>query len=196
MTSSLWYRLLDVVEQDILPLTRAGVDNGDKIFGAAILRSDDRSLVVAGTNEETACPLWHGEMSAIRNLYALAPDQRPAPAECLFLSTHEPCSMCLSAITWAGYSNIYYLFGYQQTRDRFHIPHDLRILKEVFRCDHGDYARENAYWRSYDIVAAIDQLPDPEREALMKKVDDLQRQYDELSQRYQSSKSTTTIPLP
>lgn len=56
--SELWSRLLDVVENDIVPLTREGVEAGNKIFGAAILRSADRSLIVAGVNEETACPIW------------------------------------------------------------------------------------------------------------------------------------------
>jgi tRNA(Arg) A34 adenosine deaminase TadA len=196
MTTELWTRLLDVVEQDILPLTREGVHNGNKIFGAAILRSSDRSLVVAGTNEETACPLWHGEMAAIRNLYELPRDQHPAPADCLFLSTHEPCSMCLSAITWAGYRRIYYLFGYEQTRDRFHIPHDLQILKEVFRCDDGGYAHENKYWKCDDIVAAIQQCQETERDALMERVSAVRERYDELSQHYQSTKATASIPLP
>ena len=63
-------------------------------------------------------------------------------AACLFLSTHEPCSLCLSAITWAGFDNFHYLFGYVDTRDAFNIPHDLRILSEVFRIENGDYARE------------------------------------------------------
>ena len=104
--------------------------------------------------------------------------------------------MCLSAITWSGYRNIYYLFGYEQTRDRFHIPHDFKILKEVFRCDHGDYARENEYWNSYDIVAAIEREQGPERDALMKKVEFLRARYDELSQHYQSTKNAASIPLP
>ena len=30
-------RFLDVVEHDIVPLTRAGVERGDKVFGGAIL---------------------------------------------------------------------------------------------------------------------------------------------------------------
>jgi tRNA(Arg) A34 adenosine deaminase TadA len=199
VSAALFSRLLDVVERDIVPLTRRGVAAGNKIFGAAILRDTDSSLVVAGTNEETACPLWHGEVAAIRNLYELPAEERPAPAECLFLSTHEPCSMCLSAITWSGYRSIYYLFDYEQTRDRFHIPHDLRILKEVFRCEDGGYARENAYWMSHDIVQEIERLAPSERDPLLARVTHLRAVYDELSDRYQSTKATKDgreIPLP
>ena len=46
-------RILAVIEGDIVPLTRAGVTIGDKVFGAAILRKDDLSLVVAASNHET-----------------------------------------------------------------------------------------------------------------------------------------------
>jgi len=189
-------RLLEVVEVDILPMTRRGVEAGNKTFGAAVLRSSDLSLVVAGTNEETQSPLRHGEMVAIRNFYQLPADERPDPEACLFLSTHEPCSMCLSAITWAGFRSIYYLFGYQQTRDLFQIPHDLQILQEVFRCEDGDYARDNIYWKSHDIVAVIDDSPTEERAALVERVEALRSAFAELSERYQAAKSTTTIPLP
>ncbi len=59
-------RLLDVIEGDIVPLTRQGVAIGDKVFGAAILRKDDWSLVVAGSNHETENPLWHGEVHTLK----------------------------------------------------------------------------------------------------------------------------------
>jgi tRNA(Arg) A34 adenosine deaminase TadA len=95
-------RFLDVIEHDIVPLTRAGVERGDKVFGGAILRKADLSLVLAATNRETENPLFHGEISTLSAFFALAVSARPAPEDCLFLSTHEPCSLCLSAITWAG----------------------------------------------------------------------------------------------
>ncbi len=57
-TSTLFWRMLDVVEKDIVPLTRDGVRQGHKVFGAAVLRADDLSLVLAGTNHEAECPLW------------------------------------------------------------------------------------------------------------------------------------------
>ena len=46
-------RLLEVIDRDILPLTESAVAKGNKVFGAAILRKVDLSLVIAGTNEET-----------------------------------------------------------------------------------------------------------------------------------------------
>ena len=49
-------RLLEVIENDIVPLTRSGVASGNKIFGAAILRKSDLSVVIAATNNETANP--------------------------------------------------------------------------------------------------------------------------------------------
>ena len=98
MDTTMIERMLDVIEQDIVPLTRRGVGEGNKLFGAAIL-GPDGALVVAETNNETENPLWHGEMHAIRRFFQIDATERPAPADCLFLATHEPCSLCLSGIT-------------------------------------------------------------------------------------------------
>jgi len=51
-------RLLDVVEQDILPLTETGVAAGNKVFGAALLLKSTLELVLAETNNEQESPLW------------------------------------------------------------------------------------------------------------------------------------------
>ena len=137
-TVALLERLLDVIENDLAPLTRQRVALGNKIFGAAILRKSDLSLVVAETNDETDNPLWHGEMHAIKKFYELPKEGRPSTKDCIFLATHEPCSLCLSGITWSGFDNFYYLFSYEQTRDAFGIPHDIRILKEVYQVPDPD----------------------------------------------------------
>jgi tRNA(Arg) A34 adenosine deaminase TadA len=188
-------RLLQIIETDIVPRTRAGVAAGNKLFGAAILLKKDLSLIVAGTNAETENPLFHGEISTLNAFYKLSAGKRPSSSECLFLSTHEPCSLCLSAITWAGFDNFFYLFGYEDTRDAFSIPRDLKILQEVFRVERGEYARNNAFWTSRSIAELIADSPEPVRGRLTGRTEALAVLYTELSAEYQSKKSASTIPL-
>ena len=188
-------RLLEVMENDILPKTRIGVEAGNKIFGAAILQKSDLSLVVAGTNEEVTNPLFHGEISTLNHFYKLPKTNRPETKDCLFLSTHEPCSLCLSAITWAGFDNFYYFFGYEDTRDTFNIPHDLKILEEVFKIGDGAYARNNLFWKSHDVLDMISEIGDKKTAPFDKKVDLIKQAYENLSLSYQCKKEGTTIPL-
>jgi tRNA(Arg) A34 adenosine deaminase TadA len=188
-------RLLDVIEHDILPLTRKGVAEGNKLFGAAILNKADGSLVLAETNNELENPLWHGEVHALKRFYELPKEGRPATGDLIFLATHEPCSLCLSAITWTGFDNFSYRFSHEDSRDSFAIPHDLKILKEVFRLDPGGYAAENAYWKSYSLPKLIADLPATERERLTSRVAAIARKYDALSAAYQDGKAENDIPL-
>jgi tRNA(Arg) A34 adenosine deaminase TadA len=193
---SLIDRLLTLVATEIVPLTRQGVRAGNKIFGGAILRKADLSTVVAVTNAETGNPLHHGEISTLNAFYQLPPADRPATRDCIFVSTHEPCSLCLSGITWTGFDNFFYLFSYQDTRDAFDIPHDLKILDEVFRCPDGSYARKNAYWCCWSIKELAAGMGDPIRAVFQARIAALGRIYDELSQAYQASKGGGAgIPL-
>ena len=204
-TPNLISRLLDVIEADLVPLTKRGVSGGNKLFGAAILRKSDLSVVVAETNNETENPLWHGEMHAIKRFYELPADQRPAPKDCLFLATHEPCSLCLSGITWSGFDNFYYLFSYEDTRDAFGIPHDIRILKEVYAVPDPDraavhpdrplYNRTNAFFKSHAIQQMIAGMDRSSKERLVGRVDDLNAAYNDLSSIYQKDKGNKGIPL-
>ena len=99
-----------MIEADILPLTEQGVARGNKIFGAAILKKSDLSLVLAETNNEIENPLWHGEVHALKRFYEQK--EHPDTGDLIFLATHEPCSLCLSAITWTGFDNFFYLFSH------------------------------------------------------------------------------------
>lgn len=192
-------RYLEVIEQDVVPLTRAGVARGNKLFGAAILRRSDLSLVVAETNNEIENPLWHGEIHAIKRFHELPAADRPAAADCVFLATHEPCSLCLSGLAWAGFGECWYLFSHQDSADAFAIPHDIAILRGVYAVPDPDrdeaapgrdlYNRSNGFFTTHDLAAAV--AGDP---ALVAQVDRLRTAYDELSATYQAGKGAHGIP--
>jgi tRNA(Arg) A34 adenosine deaminase TadA len=204
-TPSLIDRLLDVIEHDIAPKTRIGVTHGNKLFGAAILRKSDLSVVIAETNNETENPLWHGEMHAIKRFYELPAETRPDPKDCIFIATHEPCSLCLSGITWSGFDNFYYLFTYEDSRDSFAIPYDIAILKAVYQVPDPDrtsvpderplYNRTNPYFVAHDIGRMIAGLDRSHKELLLARVDNLTGLYADLSAIYQQDKGKRGIPL-
>jgi tRNA(Arg) A34 adenosine deaminase TadA len=192
---SLIDRLLDVIEHDIVPKTAEGVARGNKLFGAAIVRKSDRSTVIAETNNEIENPLWHGEVHCLKRFYEMPKAERIDTKDAIFLATHEPCSLCLSAITWTGFDNFFYLFSHEDSRDSFAIPHDLKILKEVFTLDPGGYNAENAYWKSFSLRRLVRDLPQDERQRLEQRIERISKRYDELSETYQASKADNDIPL-
>ena len=195
MSEILLDKFIDVFKNNILPLTIKGVDHGNKIFGAAIINKDDYSLVTAGSNNETENPIWHGEIYTLKKFYELDSKMRPKEKNCIFLSSHEPCSLCLSAITFSGFDNFYYLFPYESTSDEFNIPHDLNILKEVFNIADGKYVKENSYWKSYNINALVNKLKDSNKKNLVDSFNEIKKIYFDLSEKYQSSKEKNYIPL-
>lgn len=188
-------RLLDVMEHDILPLTDRGVDCGNKVFGAALLRKADLALVMAQTNNETENPLWHGEVHLLKCFYESPASKSISTKEMVFLSTHEPCTMCMSAIAWAGFDNFFYFFSHQDSRDSFAIPHDLKILKEVFGLEPGGYNHDNAFWRGRGIFDIMATLPDDEAQSLVDQANRIRARYADLSNAYQAGKDANAIPL-
>ena len=195
MSEILLDKFIDIFKNNILPLTVKGVDSGNKIFGAAILNKDNYSLVAAGSNNEIENPIWHGEIYTIKKFYELNHGMRPKEKNCIFLSSHEPCSLCLSAITFSGFNNFYYLFPYESTSDEFNIPHDLNVLKEVFNISDGKYIKENSYWKSYNINNLINELKDSNKKKILNSFDEIKKIYIDLSKKYQSSKEKNFIPL-
>tara|TARA_Y100000813_G_C24135396_1_gene339676 strand:- start:105 stop:695 length:591 start_codon:yes stop_codon:yes gene_type:complete len=195
MSEILLHKFSDIFKNNILPLTAKGVDIGNKIFGAAILNKNDYSLIVAETNNETENPIWHGEIHTLKKFYELDSKIRPSEKNCIFLSSHEPCSLCLSAITFSGFNNFYYLFPYESTSNKFNIPHDLNILKEVFKIEDGKYMKENSYWKSYNINTLINELKSNDKNKLTVSFNEIKEKYIDLSKKYQSSKEKSSIPL-
>ncbi|WWD22267.1 hypothetical protein CI109_106758 [Kwoniella shandongensis] len=197
---------LSTTSDQIIPLTAKGVASGSKVFGAAILRKSDLSVVVVATNHETSSPLLHGEINCIQQFYALPADQRPLPKECIFFATHEPCSLCLSGITWSGFDNHYFLFTYEDTRDAFNIPHDIKILEEVFKVPTPSetpeafakrplYNKSNAFWIARSVADLVNDLEGGEKNTMEKRVKEIREEYNGLSGVYQGGKGSKGIPL-
>jgi tRNA(Arg) A34 adenosine deaminase TadA len=196
--------LLSTIEDRIIPLTRQGVSSGSKLFGAAILSRADFTPYTLATNNERLSPLLHGEINCIQHFCTVDypdPSTRPNPAkDCIFLATHEPCSLCLSGITWAGFNEFYYLFTYEDSRDLFGIPYDLDILQEVFRVKgEGEtdeeverkplYNRKNKFFTAKSFADVVGEVEDEtERERLMVEIERVKGLYNGLSETYQEGK--------
>ena len=184
--------VLDIFLNNLIPESDVAVSKGNKVFGAFVLKKSDLSLIVTGTNNEIINPLFHGEISAIFNFFKL---EKLNPKDYFFISSHQPCSLCLSAITWSGFDNFYYFFPYEDTKSDFKISHDLNILKEVFMINNGQYIHDNHYWKSYSIIQEINNLKIDEKKILLSKISKIKELYHDLSSKYQSLKISNNIPL-
>ena len=183
-----------------MPLTRSGVSSGSKLFGAAILRRSDLEPVTVATNNERVSPLLHGEINCIQQFFSSPADGRPATKDCVFFATHEPCSLCLSGITWAGFNEFYYLFTYEDSRDLFSIPYDIDILEQVFRVpapsDSDEtlatrplYNRKNKFFTAKSLVDLLGEVSDDaERAHWAREIDRVKDLYNSLSATYQEGK--------
>lgn len=194
-TPAVLQRLLAVIEDEIIPKTAAEVGAGNKVFGAAILDGRDFDAgdtklptVLAETNRETLCPLYHGEIWTIKQWSEAIPQEgKPAPQDSVFLSTHEPCCLCISAIVWTGFKRVFYLFPYEATRDQG-IPHDINIMQELWQVPR--YAQCNKFCTSVGILDLIEACPDgDEKTKLRETVARITARYDQLSHQYHSEKA-------
>lgn len=195
--------LLKIIEQSIIPLTRDGVASGSKLFGAAILARHGLKPLTVATNNERVSPLFHGEIACIQQFFTTDfPESttRPDPGrDCIFLATHEPCSLCLSGITWSGFNEFYYLFTYKDSRDLFSIPYDIDILEQVFRVQGGEtkdqmrerplYNRNNKFFTAKSLLDVIGEIEEEkQRSVLIAEVDRVKALYNGLSRTYQTGK--------
>ena len=192
MTIMNYNSILDIIIDTLIPETKIAVEKGNKIFGAFVVKKSDLSFVITGTNNEIINPLYHGEISALFNFFK---SKNLNPKDYYFISSHEPCSLCLSAITWSGFDNFYYFFSYKETDSTFRIPHDLNILQEVFKIKDGEYSKNNSYWKSFSIIDQIKENQDSNNHHLIKKIDKIKQLYADLSTQYQDAKISNNIPL-
>ena len=73
-------------------------------FGAVIVRPDTREVVARGVNNSRANPILHGEIACM-NDYVKAHGNKDWSSMVLY-TTGEPCSMCMSALVWAGIGGV------------------------------------------------------------------------------------------
>ncbi|KIW78287.1 hypothetical protein Z517_08122 [Fonsecaea pedrosoi CBS 271.37] len=194
--------LLSTTEKSIIPLTAEQVSQGSKLFGAAVLDRATLAPVVAATNNERESPLLHGEINCIQQFFKLPREGRPETKNCVFFATHEPCSLCLSGITWSGFNEFYYMFTYEDSRDLFAIPYDIDILKSVYQVPSpGDteetlaakplYNRKNKFFTAQSLAELIESVEDVEaRTKLQGELERVKKMYDRLSATYQEGKKS------
>lgn len=72
-------------------------------FGTVIADRGTGEIVAEGLNEAGSNPIWHGEMTALRNLDGSADRSRLT-----LYTTAEPCPMCTAAILWTGIGEVAY----------------------------------------------------------------------------------------
>jgi tRNA(Arg) A34 adenosine deaminase TadA len=72
-------------------------------FGTVIADRGTGKIIAEGLNEAGINPIWHGEMTALRNLDGSADRSRLT-----LYTTAEPCPMCMAAILWAGVGEVVY----------------------------------------------------------------------------------------
>jgi tRNA(adenine34) deaminase len=73
-------------------------------FGAVITRADNGEVVARGVNNARENPTLHGEIACM-NDYVRLHGNRGWGDKVLY-TTGEPCSMCMSALVWAGIGGV------------------------------------------------------------------------------------------
>ena len=76
-------------------------------FGTVIVRATNGAVVARGVNNGRSNPILHGEIAAM-NDYVAHHGNKGWDALVLY-TTGEPCSMCMSALVWAGIGGV--VFG-------------------------------------------------------------------------------------
>jgi tRNA(Arg) A34 adenosine deaminase TadA len=151
------------------------------------LPNDQLETAVIRTNRELISPLFHGEFHAIYTWSSQTPAANRAAAALngIFLSTHEPCCMCISStIVWAGY----YLFPYTLTASQG-IPHDLNIMHELWGV--STYRKQNMYCSTACLRELVQELNDEEslKEKLQATLARLVTMCDTISNQYHTEKA-------
>ncbi len=167
--------ILKAIKENLIPLTRKEVAAGNHVFGGLVLDKESCRVITTGSNNRQANPIYHGEIDTIQRFFA--DGGHPDPADCIFVASHAPCSMCISAISWAGFHEIWVLFGYDDVEKKFGMPVDLMMYKEVFGANGA--RSENAFFKKYDLKKEA--AKEANAAELAKEIKELERLYGEMA---------------
>jgi tRNA(adenine34) deaminase len=73
-------------------------------FGAVIVRADTGEVLARGVNNSGENPILHGEIACLNDYVRLNGNRGWGQA--VLYTTGEPCSMCMSALMWAGIGGV------------------------------------------------------------------------------------------
>jgi tRNA(Arg) A34 adenosine deaminase TadA len=73
-------------------------------FGAVITRADTGEVVARGVNNSRENPTLHGEIACMNDYVRLHGNS--GWGDKVLYTTGEPCSMCMSALVWAGVGGV------------------------------------------------------------------------------------------
>ena len=205
-------KLLNTIEKDIFPLTKVQCAKGDRVYGASIhsMKEPYNTICYDTNRSETIDPLYHGETACIHTFFKMNKHIKEFklgnnlselknseydldPTQCILLSTHEPCSLCLSAICWSGFNNFLYLFTYHDHggSTSFEMPIGKKMLKEVFGNDGTPqnpwYHKKNSFFESHSIKWIIQNkiVKDLKcKQDLLDQISKIEKMYDRLAQDY------------
>lgn len=160
-------KILDVISNEILPLTESEVESGSGVLGGAILRADTMTSVMVGASSTAKDPLAHGEMDALTRFFNMP--VRPDPSELIFVATHEPCPMCAGAIAVAGFRELWVFNG---VKDAAAYPANYRgseATRELYgvECANSD----NAFFTKRYIRGAVEVADDDSLRAAVAEID-------------------------
>lgn len=73
-------------------------------FGAVIVRADNGEVLARGVNNSRQNPILHGEIACMNDYVRL--NGNKGWGQAVLYTTGEPCSMCMSALVWAGIGGV------------------------------------------------------------------------------------------
>ncbi|KAI1302258.1 cytidine deaminase-like protein [Xylaria venustula] len=199
--------ILKVAHERIIPLTRKSFAKNGAPFGAAVLdRDSNLELVAVAVNDWQACPIYHGETNCIIKYSEVPQERRPAPEQCIFFATHEPCSLCLSSFAWTGFRIIYFLFSYEDIHRMLKERKDVEIIKEIFKVPESSsteegtketgssglwYNKRNKFFSVYSLQELLEEVEDAEEQfRLQQQVAALRDAYEEFRHNSEDSGAT------